>query len=123
MREVVQGERGRAEEGEEIEGHRFAPGLTEPDDGAAGNRAGQGRGEGAVADRFQDDVEFSCTGSDLMVERRMYPTVPVTVEYDPTPLGRSLAGAMAAPRAWAYGHIGEIDAARTEYDRRDAPGS
>ncbi|MEU6586442.1 winged helix-turn-helix transcriptional regulator [Nocardia sp. NPDC046763] len=57
------------------------------------------------------------------VERPVYPTVPVTVEYELTPLGRSPAGAVAGLRAWAYGRIGEIEAARREYDRRDAPGS
>jgi DNA-binding HxlR family transcriptional regulator len=53
---------------------------------------------------------------DGLVERRVYPTVPVTVEYSLTPLGRSLCDAVAVLRAWAYSHIDEIEAARARYE-------
>jgi len=57
---------------------------------------------------------------DGMVSRRVYPTVPVTVEYSLTPLGRSLGDAVAVIRDWAYGHMTEIDAARLSYDKASA---
>ena len=44
------------------------------------------------------------------------PTVPVTVSYTLTPLGLSLAAAVATMRTWAYDHMDEIAAARDEYD-------
>jgi DNA-binding HxlR family transcriptional regulator len=40
----------------------------------------------------------------------------VTVSYTLTPLGLSLAAAVATMRTWAYDHMDEIVAARTEYD-------
>lgn len=55
---------------------------------------------------------------DGVVERRVFATVPVTVEYTLTPLGQSLASAIAGLRAWSYENIGEILAARSEYDGR-----
>ena len=53
---------------------------------------------------------------DGVVTRTAYPTVPVTVEYALTPLGRSLADAVATVRGWALQHIGEVEAARARYD-------
>ncbi|TPN80665.1 helix-turn-helix transcriptional regulator [Mesorhizobium sp. CU2] len=53
---------------------------------------------------------------DGMVSRHVYPTVPVTVEYTLTPLGHSLAKAVAVIRDWAYTHMDEIDKARIHYD-------
>lgn len=52
---------------------------------------------------------------DGIVERTVHPTVPVTVEYSLTPLGRSLTETIAVLRAWAYTHIDEIQAARAQY--------
>ena len=57
---------------------------------------------------------------DGLVERRAYPTVPVTVEYTLTPLGRSLAEAVGGLREWAYSHMDGIEAARSEFDARPA---
>lgn len=54
---------------------------------------------------------------DGLVRRKVYPTVPVTVEYTLTPLGHSLGEAVAVVRRWTYGHIGEIEAARRQYDK------
>jgi DNA-binding HxlR family transcriptional regulator len=53
---------------------------------------------------------------DGMVSRKVYPTVPVTVEYTLTPLGRSLGEAVAVIRNWAYGNMARIEAARRAYD-------
>ncbi len=58
--------------------------------------------------------------SDGLVTRTAYPTVPVTVEYALTDLGRSLAATVSVIREWAYGHIGDIQAARFEYAERNA---
>ncbi|WP_330183101.1 helix-turn-helix transcriptional regulator [Nocardia sp. NBC_01503] len=55
---------------------------------------------------------------DGIVERQVFATVPVTVEYSLTPLGRSLATAVAGLRAWSYANISEITAARAAYDGR-----
>ena len=53
---------------------------------------------------------------DGVVRRDVVPTVPVTVSYTLTPLGRSLAADVATMRTWAYDHMDEIAAARDEYD-------
>jgi DNA-binding HxlR family transcriptional regulator len=54
---------------------------------------------------------------DGLVSRRAFATVPVTVEYSITPLGRTLAHALAPIADWATTHIGEILRARDRYDR------
>jgi DNA-binding HxlR family transcriptional regulator len=53
---------------------------------------------------------------DGVVRRDVVPTVPITVTYTLTPLGESLALAVATMRGWAYQHMDEIVAARNEYD-------
>jgi len=53
---------------------------------------------------------------DGIVLRTVVPTVPVTVTYSLTPLGQSLAAAVATMRTWAYDHMDEIAANRDEYD-------
>jgi DNA-binding HxlR family transcriptional regulator len=56
--------------------------------------------------------------ADGMVERTVYPTMPVTVEYALTPLGHSLARTVDVLRTWAYGHMAEIESARDAYAER-----
>lgn len=56
---------------------------------------------------------------DGVVRRDVIPTVPITVTYTLTPLGRSLAAAVATMRTWAYDHMDEIVAARHDYDSTD----
>ena len=53
---------------------------------------------------------------DGLVVRQAYPTVPVTVEYTLTPLGRSLARAVDTIRAWAIENIEDVHEARVAYD-------
>jgi len=53
---------------------------------------------------------------DGLIDRTAYPTVPVTVEYRLTPLGRSLASAVNVIKQWAYGNIEAIERARDHYD-------
>jgi DNA-binding HxlR family transcriptional regulator len=55
---------------------------------------------------------------DGMVTRTIYPTIPPQVEYELTPLGRSLREPVLALGSWAQTHIPCIDAARVEYDRK-----
>ncbi|TCO38987.1 HxlR family transcriptional regulator [Kribbella antiqua] len=55
---------------------------------------------------------------DGIVQRDVVPTVPVTVSYTLTPLGLSLAAAVATMRTWAYDHMDEIATARDEYDAK-----
>lgn len=54
---------------------------------------------------------------DGLVTRTATPTVPVTVEYAITPLGRSLAGALGPLVVWASDHIDEVLQARARYER------
>lgn len=55
---------------------------------------------------------------DGMVIRRSYPEVPPRVEYELTPLGRTLQAPLAALCSWAEEHIPEVLAARDAYDER-----
>ena len=55
---------------------------------------------------------------DGLVTRRAFPTVPVTVEYSITPLGRTLAATLDALRLWAETHIADVLAAQKRYDAR-----
>ena len=56
---------------------------------------------------------------DGLVTRTAIATVPVTVEYAITPLGRTLAAALAPLVVWAGDHIGEVLDARRRYDLRN----
>ncbi len=54
---------------------------------------------------------------DGLVVRRVFPTVPVTVEYSITPLGRTLAVTAAALTRWAEGNVEKVLAAQKRYDK------
>lgn len=56
---------------------------------------------------------------DGLITRKVTPTVPVTVEYTITPLGKTLAQTMDALRIWSADHIGEVVAARAAFDARE----
>jgi DNA-binding HxlR family transcriptional regulator len=56
---------------------------------------------------------------DGLVKRTVFPVVPPRVEYQLTPLGRSLLAPVSALGEWARGHLAEIDAAREAFDRRE----
>jgi DNA-binding HxlR family transcriptional regulator len=53
---------------------------------------------------------------DGLVARKVTPTVPISVEYSITPLGRTLAATVDGLRIWAQTHIGEVVEAQTHYD-------
>jgi DNA-binding HxlR family transcriptional regulator len=57
---------------------------------------------------------------DGLVSRTVTAAVPVRVDYDLTPLGRTLLPVMAAIKAWAEGHIEEVESARSDYDQSRA---
>jgi DNA-binding HxlR family transcriptional regulator len=52
---------------------------------------------------------------DGLVSRKVR-TVPISVEYSITPLGRTLAASVEALRLWAQAHIGEVIKAQKRYD-------
>ena len=58
---------------------------------------------------------------DGLVERDFKPTIPPTVSYRLTDLGRSLRGPVSALGRWAIEHRGTLEQARTRYDARSTP--
>ncbi len=56
---------------------------------------------------------------DGLVSRQAWPTVPVTVEYAITPLGRTLAATVDGLRLWAEHHIADVLAAQRRYDGQE----
>lgn len=57
--------------------------------------------------------------TDGLVHREVFPTVPPSVEYSLTPLGRSLLVPLSALADWVVEHRGEVASAR----RASAPGT
>ncbi|GII80489.1 transcriptional regulator [Sphaerisporangium rufum] len=57
---------------------------------------------------------------DGLVSRTVTPTVPVTVTYELTELGRSLQQVIRGLKVWAEAHMDEVAAHREEYDSRQA---
>ena len=55
---------------------------------------------------------------DGLVTRSVFATVPVTVEYAMTPLGRTLTETVAALAHWAEHNMDEVLAAQAAYDAR-----
>ncbi|MFZ6709475.1 winged helix-turn-helix transcriptional regulator [Undibacterium sp. TC9W] len=51
-----------------------------------------------------------------LIERTAYATVPVTVEYEITPLGISLAAIVNELRIWSVKHCVQIRAAQQKFD-------
>lgn len=54
---------------------------------------------------------------DGLVTRTVFPTIPPRVDYDLTPLGRTLLEPILALAAWAEAHRFEIQDARERYDQ------
>ena len=57
---------------------------------------------------------------DGLVERTVFAQVPPRVEYELTPLGRSLGVAISVIREWTEGNFSDVLAARERYDGRAA---
>jgi DNA-binding HxlR family transcriptional regulator len=49
---------------------------------------------------------------DGLVERKVYPTVPLKVEYSLTPLGETLKEPLSAICKWSEEHLPEVEANR-----------
>jgi DNA-binding HxlR family transcriptional regulator len=58
-----------------------------------------------------------------LVSRRVIPVSPVAVEYEITPLGRSLQQPFKALYAWTLEHLDEVDEAREIFDARGSANS
>ncbi|MGU3494479.1 winged helix-turn-helix transcriptional regulator [Xanthobacteraceae bacterium A53D] len=58
---------------------------------------------------------------DGFITRTAFPTVPVTVEYALTPLGRSLAVTLTPLSLWAEAHMKDVETARSAFDGRGQP--
>jgi DNA-binding HxlR family transcriptional regulator len=58
--------------------------------------------------------------SDGLVKRTVYPVIPPRVEYQLTPLGRSLGAAFCGVWIWAEAHHDEITRARRAFEQRPA---
>lgn len=56
---------------------------------------------------------------DGLVLRHVEATVPVTVTYEITPLGRTLVAALRPLIDWAETRMGQVEAARLRYDGRE----
>ncbi|MFP9227784.1 HxlR family transcriptional regulator [Pectobacterium cacticida] len=54
---------------------------------------------------------------DGLLSRKAFPTVPVTVEYALTPLGKTLSDAIEPLATWAERNIEEVLLAQSRYDR------
>ncbi len=57
---------------------------------------------------------------DGLINREVFPTVPVTVEYSLTALGATLTDAVAALSHWAESHMKEVQQAQLKYDNKYA---
>jgi DNA-binding HxlR family transcriptional regulator len=57
---------------------------------------------------------------DGLVTRTVFPTIPPRVDYELTPLGRSLLEPVKALGEWALKHIGKIETARNKFDAANA---
>jgi DNA-binding HxlR family transcriptional regulator len=55
-----------------------------------------------------------------LLSRRVIPVSPVAVEYEITPLGRSLQSPFKALYAWTLTHLDQVELARRAYDERSA---
>src|SRR5579884_1854694 len=55
---------------------------------------------------------------DGLVKRTMYPEIPPRVEYQLTPLGKTLCAPIGALTQWAHDHIEEVKRAQDDFDKR-----
>lgn len=55
---------------------------------------------------------------DGLVTRTVYPTIPPRVDYELTPLGRTLIEPLGVLSEWAQEHLREMESSRIAYARR-----
>lgn len=53
---------------------------------------------------------------DGLVTRTIYPEIPPRVEYELTPLGRTLCGPLGSLTQWAHDHMDEVKKAQARFD-------
>jgi DNA-binding HxlR family transcriptional regulator len=53
---------------------------------------------------------------DGLVTRTIYPEIPPRVEYELTPLGRTLCGPLGSLTQWAHDHMDEVKLAQAQFD-------
>ncbi len=58
-----------------------------------------------------------------IIERRVLPGSPVAVEYEITPLGRTLREPFLALYTWTVDHLHEVEHARQTFDRQSGRGA
>jgi DNA-binding HxlR family transcriptional regulator len=58
---------------------------------------------------------------DGILTRTVHAAVPPRVDYELTPLGRTLLDTIGQLVTWADAHLGDIEAARADYDARSCP--
>jgi DNA-binding HxlR family transcriptional regulator len=58
---------------------------------------------------------------DGIITRTVHAAVPPRVDYELTPLGRTLLDTIGRLVDWANEHNGEVERARTDYDARSSP--
>jgi len=58
---------------------------------------------------------------DGLVHRTIYAEIPPRVEYELTPLGRTLCGPLEALTQWAHDHFDEVKRAQAAFDAAKAP--
>lgn len=58
---------------------------------------------------------------DGILTRTVHAAVPPRVDYELTPLGKTLLDTIGQLVAWADAHLGDIESARTDYDARSCP--
>ena len=54
---------------------------------------------------------------DGLVSRTVTPSIPPRVDYELTPLGRSLEGPIGQLQQWALDNVGAIHSAQADYDK------
>ncbi|MGN7788452.1 winged helix-turn-helix transcriptional regulator [Enterobacter sp. 22452] len=55
---------------------------------------------------------------DGLVSRTVFPSIPPRVEYELTPLGRTLMGPVMTLIDWSLIHQSEVEKARSEYENQ-----
>ncbi len=55
---------------------------------------------------------------DGLIQRTQYPEIPPRVEYSITELGRSLTSVFREIEGWGERHLGQVNASRKRYDRK-----
>jgi DNA-binding HxlR family transcriptional regulator len=58
---------------------------------------------------------------DGLVTRTIYPEIPPRVEYELTPLGRTLCGPLGSLTQWAHDHMDEVKGSQARFDARRRP--